>query len=107
MRLMAIRLAVVALGIAAGGARADGVVEVRIREYRFNPERLVVKAGTTVRWVNDEKRASHSILFRAEKIESERLLGGDTWQRRFDKPGVYPYACEPHPEMRGVVEVIP
>lgn len=98
---------VLGLGVLAGAAQAAELVEVRIREYRFSPERVVVKAGTTVKWTNDEKRASHSILFPQEKIESARLMSGDSWQRRFDRPGVYPYACEPHPEMKGTVEVMP
>ena len=92
---------------AAAQAAAGEAAEVRIRDYRFTPERVVVKAGATVKWTNDEKRASHSVLFPAEKLESERLLGGESWQRRFDAPGVYPYTCEPHPEMKGVVEVLP
>jgi plastocyanin len=81
--------------------------EVRIKDYKFVPEKVTVKAGSTVKWTNDEKRASHSVVFPQEKIESERLLNGDSWQRRFDKPGTYPYTCEPHPEMKGVVEVTP
>lgn len=91
----------------ASGALANEVTEVRIRDYKFVPERVVVKAGASVKWINDEKRASHSVVFPAEKIESERLLNGDAWQRRFEKPGLYPYVCEPHPEMKGVVEVLP
>jgi plastocyanin len=92
-------------GLLAAGAAA--AAEVRIRDYRFVPERITVKAGTTVRWTNDEKRASHSVVFPAEKLESERLMNGDSWQRSFDQPGVYPYTCEPHPEMKGTVEVLP
>ena len=93
--------------LAAAQLVAAEDAEVRIRDYKFVPERIVVKPGATVRWVNDEKRASHSVVFPAEKVESERLLNGDAWQRVFDKPGVYPYTCEPHPEMKGVVEVRP
>ena len=104
---MRIRHAIAVLAAAAGVAQAGEVVEVRIRDYRLTPERVVVKVGTTVRWINDEKRASHSVLFPAEKVESERLLSGDTWQRSFDRAGVYPYTCEPHPEMKGMVEVVP
>lgn len=95
------------LALVLGAAQAAETVEVRIRDYRFAPERVVVRAGATVKWTNDEKRASHSILFTAEKLESERLMGGESWQRRFDRPGTYPYTCEPHPEMKGVVEVLP
>lgn len=87
---------------------ASEVVEVRIADYRFKPERLSIKAGTTVRWTNDEKRTTHSVRFPAEGgLESERLFPGDSWQRRFDKPGIYPYTCGPHPEMKGLVEVAP
>jgi plastocyanin len=81
--------------------------EVRIKDYKFVPEKITVRAGETVKWTNDEKRASHSIVFTQERIESERMLGGDSWQRRFERPGTYPYTCEPHPEMKGVVEVLP
>ena len=95
------------LSVTLGSAHAAEVVEVRMRDYKYAPEKIVVKPGTTVKWVNDEKRASHSIVFPAEKLESERLMGGETWSRTFDKPGVYPYVCEPHPEMKGVVEVVP
>ncbi len=105
---MGIRQAVPVLALfMASCALADELVEVRIRDYRFVPERVVVKPGAAVRWVNEEKRASHSILFPAERLESERLLNGDAWQRTFDQPGVYAYTCEPHPEMKGVVEVRP
>lgn len=95
------------LSVLLGYAQAADVVEVRIRDYKFTPERLSVKAGTTVKWTNDEKRASHSVVFPAEKLESERLLSGDSWQRGFDRPGLYAYTCEPHPEMKGSVEVTP
>lgn len=94
--------------IVAGVAQAaGGTADVRIRDYRFSPDRLTVERGTTVRWTNDEKRASHSVVFPGEKLESERLLSGESWQRRFDRPGIYPYTCEPHPEMKGTIEVAP
>lgn len=81
--------------------------EVVIRDYKFEPAELQIKAGTTVTWINREKRASHSVLFTgAAGFESERLFPGESWQRTFDKPGVYPYTCGPHPEMRGRLKVI-
>lgn len=89
-------------------AAAPTVAEVRIKNYQFVPGRLVVNAGTTVRWVNDEKRASHSIWFKAEGLpESDRLFKDETWERRFDMPGSYPYTCGPHPEMHALIEVRP
>lgn len=89
--------------LALAGERA----EVRIVEYKFNPPELKIKAGTTVTWVNDEKRTSHSVLFLGpEGFESERMFPGESWSRSFDKPGKYTYSCGPHPEMKGLVEVV-
>lgn len=90
------------------GICATYAAEVRIKDYKFVPEKITVKAGTTVKWVNDEKRASHSVWFRAERLaDSGRLFNGESWERKFDQPGVHPYTCEPHPEMNAVVEVVP
>jgi len=82
--------------------------EVRIKDYKFLPEKVTVKVGEAVKWTNDEKRASHSIWFKGEGLpESERMFQGDSYERKFDKAGTYPYTCGPHPEMKGVVEVLP
>lgn len=89
----------------AGAALAE-TVEVGIQDYKFQPAELKIKAGTTVKWVNNEKRTTHSVLFTgAGGFESERFFPGESWQRVFDKPGSYPYTCGPHPEMKGMIEV--
>jgi len=82
------------------------VHEVHIREYKFDPAELTIKVGDTVKWFNDEKRASHSVLFTGPGgFESERFFPDESWERTFDKPGSYPYSCGPHPEMHGKIEV--
>jgi plastocyanin len=92
--------------LAASLAGAGEVVEVSIEKMQFVPQLVKIKPGATVKWVNHEKRSNHSILFEKEGLpESERFFPGESWQRTFDKPGVYPYVCGPHPEMTGVVEV--
>ena len=89
-----------------GVVRADQVVEIAIRDYSFQPAELKIRAGTTVRWTNQEKRVSHSVLFTGPGgFESDRIFPGESWKRRFDKPGVYPFTCGPHPEMHGNIEV--
>lgn len=92
------------------GSRASqpAPVEVAIRGNLFVPEQITVKPGTTVRWNNEERRTSHSVLFTGpDGFESERLLPGESWSRRFDTPGRYPYSCGPHPDMKGLVVVAP
>jgi plastocyanin len=80
--------------------------EIIIRDYKYQPAELSIPAGTTVKWTNDEKRVSHSILFTGPGgFESERIFPGESWERRFDEPGRYPFSCGPHPEMQGVITV--
>lgn len=82
-------------------------VEIGIKDYHYHPDELRVKVGTTVKWVNQEKRTSHSILFLGkEGFESERIFPGESWERRFEQPGRYEYSCGPHPEMKGLIEVV-
>jgi plastocyanin len=85
---------------------AQQVVEVSIQDYRFTPQEVRIKAGDTVKWINREKRTSHSVLFPAENgLESERLFPQEQWQRVFGQPGRHEYRCGPHEEMKGVVLV--
>lgn len=99
--------ALVALaGALHGASAAAGTVEVRIERYAYVPPTVTIKAGDTVRWVNAEKRTSHSVLFTGPGgMESDRMFEGEQWERRFDRPGRYPYTCGPHPEMKGLVIV--
>lgn len=99
-------LAGLALLPLAHGTPAAETVEILIQDYKFTPALMTVKAGTTVTWANREKRTTHSVLFSGPGgFESERLFPGESWQRRFDTPGSYPYGCGPHPEMKGAIVV--
>jgi plastocyanin len=87
-------------------ALAQQTVEVSIQDYKFRPAEVRIKAGDTVKWINREKRTSHSVLFPAENgLESERMFPEEHWQRIFTKPGSYSYRCGPHEEMKGLILV--
>ncbi len=104
-RVAAALFAGVALSPLAGAAET---VEIVIRDYKFTPAQLTVKAGTTVQWSNAEKRTTHSVLFTGPGgFETDRMFPGESWQRRFDTPGSFPYSCGPHPEMKGQIDVTP
>ncbi len=107
-RALAVALACTAAamaGVSAPSAAAGATVDVEIKGNLYLPATVTVRAGDTVRWTNKERRTSHSVLFPAESLESERMLPDEQWSRRFDKPGRYPYTCGPHPEMKGLVVV--
>ena len=94
------------LALVLVSAFAQQTVEVTIQDYRFLPAEVRIKAGDTVKWVNREKRTSHSVLFAAGNgLESERMFPQEHWQRTFAQPGSYIYRCGPHEEMKGLVLV--
>jgi len=87
----------------AGGSKP---AEVGIQGFKFIPQEITVKAGTAIRWTNREKRQYHSVWFeQAGDPEPGYFFPEETYERSFDKPGVYPYHCGPHPEMTGTVTV--
>jgi plastocyanin len=93
-----------------GHTNDSNVVIVKLYKYTFCPRNVTVKPGTTVRWINVDKRTSHSVwLKEAGKAESERFFPEEQWEFPFVTPGKYPYLCGPHWEqegMTGYVEVI-
>ena len=90
----------------AFSVHAGEPARVSMRDYKFEPAELRVKTGDTVRWTNDEKRVSHSVLFLGpDGFESERMFPGESYARTFDKPGRHEYTCGPHPEMKGLIVV--
>ena len=97
------------LALASGAANAGSAEEalVIIRDYKFIPQEITIKPGQILRWENREKRQYHSVWFEAlgEDEPEDYLFPEDAYERSFDKPGVYPYRCGPHPEMIGTVTV--
>ena len=90
----------------------EDVTIVMMHKYTFCPPHITIRQGTTVRWVNVDKRTSHSIWFKkAEKKESDRLFGEEQVEITFDgSVGDYPYLCGPHWKeegMIGTVTVVP
>lgn len=91
-------------------ANDDGVHVILLYKYNFCPATKTIKVGETVRWVNVDKRTSHSVwLKEAGQAESERFFPEEQWETTFSKAGNYPYLCGPHWEsdnMRGSVTVV-
>ena len=80
---------------------------VLMYKYTFCPFELTVKAGTTVHFINVDKRTSHSVWFKeAGQDESERLFPEEGWSLPLLDPGRYPYLCGPHWEQEGMVGAV-
>ncbi len=94
-------------------------------DLQFDPEDLVIPAGTTVTWVNDSAMPHTAtgdpevnplaetnpeyvkLPDGAEPWGSELLQPGESYSHTFDTPGEYHYICIPHvmSGMRGTITV--
>jgi plastocyanin len=99
-----------ALGLAGGplatGLAATQDASVMIRDFRFEPETVIVAAGATVVWTNrDDDPHTVTSAGDAALLASPPLDTGESYRMRFDKPGTYRYFCSVHPHMQGTVIV--
>src|SRR5215212_1213926 len=79
----------------------SGVVHVSIVDFAFQPMAIFVHRGDTVEWTNTGN-AHHTVDSDMEVFESDILEPGDRYSYTFDEPGVFPYHCDIHPQMRGM-----
>nr|WP_246279200.1 cupredoxin family copper-binding protein [Paraburkholderia ultramafica] len=90
-------------GLPAAQAQAPNEVVI-IKNFMFSPMALTVKAGTTVTWKNMDGEP-HIVVNDAGIFHSAALDQNDTYQFRFDKPGVYKVFCGIHPYMKATITV--
>ncbi len=92
----------------APSSEAEGVTVVTMYKYNFCPKEITVPVGTTVRWVNVDKRTSHSVKVGSDP-ESDRAFPEEVIEFTFLTEGEQDYLCGPHWEtqkMIGMVTVV-
>jgi plastocyanin len=85
-------------------AQTAAPVVVHIKDFKFVPASLTIKAGTTVKFVNDDADA-HTATALDKTFDSGGLDTNDSWSHTFAKPGSYSYFCAVHPYMKGAITV--
>jgi plastocyanin len=108
-KLLALGLLLLAVAALAGCSGADakvsgavqsGQVTVELKNMKFSPAKLTVKAGTKVTFVNKDV-LQHDVIQVAAKdygkatpgFSSPVLDPGQAFTATFDKPGEYPVIC--------------
>ena len=99
-------------GAATGGATGSGAVAVTkpapvaatIQNFSFQPPKLTVKKGTTVTWTNKDS-VGHTVTGDNGGPASALISQGQSYSFTFDTVGTFAYHCQPHPMMKGTVEV--
>jgi len=117
-KTLAFAFAVLALALVPACSSDDGdgtdpaadenVVTVQVTNNVFNPASVKIKVGQTVRWT--WAGGVHDVVSGTNctddgKFKSE-LMGGGTYDKKFDTAGTFPYYCTPHCTMGMVGEVI-
>lgn len=115
---IAVVFAVVSFGVVFfGNAMLSAVTEVVViiqngagenLHLGFDPARITIVIGVnnTVVWKNEDSdwHTAHSNI---PEFNSGLIQPGDSFTHTFLRAGVYPYHCDPHPWMTGVVTVKP
>lgn len=118
-RRNAIRLfaALPVLGVAgrfpvyAEPVKTKGVVhDIDIAVFQFQPQKIEIRAGDTVRWTNRDG-IEHSATAEDTGPDAKPLFDTGLFERdefreiTFEEPGTYPYFCARHPSMQGSLVV--
>jgi len=93
---LAISTATHALGSSSAG--------VEIKEFRFAPAALQIRAGTSVTWTNHDEE-THTITSATGAFGSNGLGHDERFTQTFSRAGTYAYFCALHPRMRATVIV--
>ncbi|HUQ40738.1 MAG TPA: plastocyanin/azurin family copper-binding protein [Acidimicrobiales bacterium] len=83
------------------GPSFGAAATVMLKDIKFSPGTVEVKAGAEVRWLWQEK-IPHNVTF--EGFKSDTKDNGE-FRHTFDKAGSFKYSCTVHPGMNGTVEV--
>lgn len=117
MPRLTIAIATLAIFLAAAGgallrassraADGDPVLRVSQHEERFNPGILMLRAGDTIRVVNDDGQVHHHAYVDSPsfKFDSGDQAPGGHSDIRFTERGHFKVLCGIHPRMRLDVEV--
>ena len=109
--LSALLFAGLALGGLPGSSGAAGGTEPRlhrvvIEDFAFRPQRLEVRPGDSVEWVNLDL-APHTTSAGDGAWDSGELPRQASFRTSFGAAGSFAYLCAFHPMMRGEIVVAP
>jgi plastocyanin len=91
--------------------RGRGEVTVTMRDIAFVPQNILISKGTTITWTNEDSfihyvnTDGHPAHTYYPEMNSRSLARGDSYSLTLDTPGVYPYHCSAHTNMKGSIVV--
>jgi plastocyanin len=89
---------------ASGALAAPKTHTVTIEGTQFVPEKLTVRRGDRVVWINKDP-FPHTATGRIRGFDSHSIAPGSSWRYVAGKPGTLPYVCTFHPTMKGTLVI--
>jgi plastocyanin len=88
----------------------SGKVTILLQDNEFHPQKLTIRAGTMVSWINKDPQF-RTVRSDDGLFQSSSLAIGQMFSFTFDTPGTYLYYCEPGggpggEGMSGVITVV-
>jgi plastocyanin len=88
-------------------AAAASTTEVAMRNVRFTPSHISVRAGQTITWTNHDRVPHDVVATKGATFDSDNLDAGGTFSFRASAPGEIAYVCTLHQGMTGTITVRP
>ena len=91
----------------AGAKSSAGgkVNKIEIKDFMFNPQKITVKSGEKITWVNRDEEP-HTVVSVGKKFPKSSGLDTDQeYSIVAGAPGTYEYFCSVHPKMTGIIVV--
>lgn len=92
--------ALLILAAASAAAYRPRTHTVALRGMKNVPATLVVNAGDTVVWKNEDV-VPHTATDRGKAFDSGNIEPGGSWSYVADRKGIFSYYCAYHPNTRG------
>ncbi|HTP07426.1 MAG TPA: hypothetical protein VMP08_04200 [Anaerolineae bacterium] len=83
---------------------APNDVVIAIYDFYFDPPEVYVSPGTTVIWQNWGE-VTHTVSITGQAASGD-IPPGASFSHTFNSLGTFPYQCNLHPEMQGVVRAV-
>ena len=109
MKAIVITCALLAGLLWLGNVNAEEPVEAQIKLFQFKPQRIEIKAGTTVKWENGDA-IEHSVTSGVPgkptgNFDSGFFNRSQSFVHTFTEPGTFTYFCMRHNSMTAKVVV--
>jgi plastocyanin len=87
------------------GAAESGTVNVLMQNNKFAPEKITVKVGQKVHWVNNDSYEHNVTATKGDDFQSDNVKGGGTFDYTAKKAGTIDYVCTIHSGQNGQIRV--